>query len=147
MRQRKFANKYYCKGDVIELSRFDSLKDVFKGRRAVCIQNSDYIVLDDGRVYRRKSELGVEPIVLIEIVPTENNAGYLQVSNPLTKKGAIPVHRLVALFFIPNPYNEEQVDHIDRNKHNNKVENLRWVSPSENMCYYYNIVKENKNED
>ena len=41
-------------------------------------------------------------------------------------------HRILARHFIPNPNNLPQVDHIDRNKTNNSIENLRWVSASEN---------------
>lgn len=43
------------------------------------------------------------------------------------------VHCLVAGAFLPNLDNKKDVDHIDRNKHNNTVNNLRWVSRSENM--------------
>jgi hypothetical protein len=42
------------------------------------------------------------------------------------------LHRLVALTFIENPENKYCVDHIDRNKTNNNVNNLRWASLSEN---------------
>jgi hypothetical protein len=38
------------------------------------------------------------------------------------------IHRLLALQYIDNPDNLSEVDHIDRNKNNNSVENLRWVS-------------------
>jgi hypothetical protein len=43
------------------------------------------------------------------------------------------VHRLVGKAFITNPDNLPQIDHIDRNKLNNCVTNLRWVSRSTNM--------------
>jgi hypothetical protein len=43
------------------------------------------------------------------------------------------VHRLVAEAFIPNLENKKDVDHLDINRQNNKVENLRWATRSENM--------------
>lgn len=42
------------------------------------------------------------------------------------------IHRLVAEYFIPNPNNYDEVDHIDRNKQNNHISNLRWVTSSMN---------------
>ena len=42
-------------------------------------------------------------------------------------------HRILAKHFIPNPDELPEVDHIDRDKANNSLDNLRWVSRSENL--------------
>lgn len=65
-----------------------------------------------------------------------NENGYLTVT--LCKQGkrkVIPVHRLVALAFIPNPNGKPQVNHIDEDKKNNMLSNLEWVTNKENHDY------------
>jgi len=43
------------------------------------------------------------------------------------------VHRLMAFAFLANPDNLKEIDHVDRDKTNNTLSNIRWVSHSANM--------------
>lgn len=82
------------------------------------------IVYADGRVYKYKQQ--VRKLTL--------NKGYLYVT--LRKNGQTysrKVHRLVAQAFIPNPLKKTCIDHVNTNKLDNRADNLRWVTHSENM--------------
>lgn len=55
------------------------------------------------------------------------------------------VHRLVAETFIPNPLNLPEVDHIDKNTHNNCVSNLRWCDRKFNLEQSYETMSPVRN--
>lgn len=68
------------------------------------------------------------------VKPEVLKKGYLRVSvweNGIRYRKL--VHRLVAEAFIPNPNAKTQVDHINNITNDNRVENLRWVTPKENV--------------
>lgn len=62
------------------------------------------------------------------------SVGYLRVSlyDKNGKRKYVSVHRIVAISFIPNEQNKPYIDHINGNRTDNRVCNLRWCTPSEN---------------
>ena len=64
-----------------------------------------------------------------------SNSGYPYVS--IGHENPVFVHRLVAETFIPNPENKPTINHKDRNKTNNNVDNLEWMTYEENIAYSY----------
>ncbi len=87
----------------------------------------NYLIYEDGKVWSKHRNRFLKQSM------TSSGNGYLV--QRLIKDGKqkwITIHRLVALHYIPNPDNKPCVDHINRIKKDNRVENLRWVTNSEN---------------
>ena len=93
------------------------------------------IVTSTGRVFKRYViKKGNKPVGWTgfrEAKQSNNGLGYLQVGLSGSRNLKL-VHRLVAEAFIPNPENKLTVDHINGNKLDNRVENLRWATQKEN---------------
>jgi len=85
----------------------------------------NYTIYENGDVWRDDKKHFMTPSL--------NGSGYYKVH--LCKYGKDDnklVHRLLGLAFIPNPENKPFIDHIDRNRTNNNLNNLRWATMKEN---------------
>jgi|LGVF01.2.fsa_nt_gb hypothetical protein len=88
-----------------------------------------------------------------KIINTETNrclklenvrGGYERVA--LSNNGKVEryfVHRLVAMVYLPNPEFKTQINHKNSIRNDNRVDNLEWCTPSENMKHGYHSGKNN----
>jgi hypothetical protein len=89
---------------------------------------SNYLINKDGKIISKYYKK--------EIVFQTDRDGYFRVNmygddKKRMKKG---IHRLLALQYIENPNNLPLIDHIDRNRQNNSLDNLRWCDYKENRA-------------
>ena len=89
------------------------------------IDYPNYLIYNDGRVYSKCRKIFLKQDTI--------NTGYLAVNlwkNNKFKK--FTIHRLVGLHYLERVEGKNEIDHIDRNKTNNHINNLRWCNHSEN---------------
>lgn len=87
-----------------------------------------YLVTMDGNIFNKKSNRKIKCFT--------RKDGYQQCTLRENKKPkTVYVHRIVAIQFLKNSENMEQVNHKNGIKNDNRVENLEWVTPSENVIH------------
>lgn len=99
---------------------------------------SEYGIDMEGNVYSFRKEIILRQYLV--------SSGYPAVS--LSKGGKhkmIAVHRLMAITYLPPITGKNHIDHIDTNKNNNRLENLRWCTSKENANNPITVIHRKEN--
>lgn len=88
---------------------------------------SNYLVSNLGNIKNKKTKHVLKGGI------DKHNYKYYTLKNDNGELKQLSCHRIVAQAFIPNPENKLQVNHKDKNKKNNHVDNLEWMTRSENI--------------
>lgn len=87
-----------------------------------------YTIYEDGRIHNDTNGKWIRGTSI-----TKKNR-YVMIHLGTDEAGKfLPLHRLVAQIFLPNPNNYPQVNHIDGNRYNNAASNLEWCTAKQNI--------------
>lgn len=96
-------------------------------------RNDNYSINEDGKVRNDKTNHTKKPTL-------NKRNGYLVVDlYKGNQREKVPIHRLVAEAFIPNPDNKLTVDHTDGDRQNNSIDNLRWATYGEQNSRFESV--------
>lgn len=118
----------------VNIQGFEGLYAVSNLGRFKALPRKRYYTSPLGREF---TTLSKEKIIAL----VDNGTGYKQVKlYNISKRKAFYIHVLVLDTFNPRPSEEYEVDHIDEDKSNNRLDNLRWVTRKDNMrkCFESN---------
>jgi len=93
-----------------------------------------YYINDSGEVYSKSRIIGRRCIKGRKMALVPNSSGYYQVTlNLNSTRKKFYIHRLLYIHFVGDIPKGYEIDHIDSNKSNNAIDNLRLVTRKENM--------------
>lgn len=131
---KEFNNKY------IKPSMIDGeiWKDVIGYESEYAISNTGRLLSKGRKVSSNMDGFDFMKTVVEKIKRPCLQDGYLRIGLSKNKNTICRlIHTLVAIHFVPNPYNKEQVNHEDGNKLNNNDWNLKWATQLENIKHAY----------
>lgn len=97
---------------------------------------NEYEINENGDVKSLKRNIIIKPY------NTQAGRGYLAVDlyKGKCRCRKVHIHRLIAETFILNPLNKKEVNHINGNTFDNRIENLEWVTKQENMRHAVDVL-------
>lgn len=95
-------------------------------RKEIELEGRKYILYSDGNIYSYSKNR------LLKLSTDKDGYKYFS-----SKHHTYRIHRLITLYFIPNPCNKPQVNHKNGIKDDNRIENLEWVTCSENIIHSF----------
>lgn len=118
-----------------------NINEINEPLKCVSISDTDYVT-PSGKVYKKISDDLYYPKK-----NSENNANhymYTSIHCSDGKQRGVRTHRLVAEAFLPNPDNLPVVMHLDNDKSNNDISNLKWGTVAENTkCAFDDGLEKN----
>jgi hypothetical protein len=97
-----------------------------EGHWETLVCDEDYEIYSDYPYQIRKK---INKRIIKETLDNREKYGYIMCFLNLVR---YPKHRIIAKQFLPNPNNLPEVDHINHNRSDNRIDNLRWISASNN---------------